>query len=228
MPPPAAGGSTRSRLVPFPFSFPKAHPVLTPDHPSPIAGIPVLWLETTDSTNAEAWRRIDAGELPSSGLAIVADTQTAGRGQHGHTWHSPPGLGLYLTVAWRPSPPLPLSDSATLPLRAAQLLLDALDSLGCRPPAATIKPPNDILVDGKKLCGILIETRLSPAPPNDIETIVAGFGLNLRHSPSDFPPPLRSSATSLTLLGLPPPPPSALLATLLPPLLALLRQAPNP
>ncbi len=202
--------------------------MLSPDHPATIAGIPVLWLETTDSTNAEAWRRADAGELPPTGLAIVADSQTAGRGQHGHAWHSPAGLGLYLTVACRPAPPIPLADSATLPLRAAQLLLDALDSLGCRPPAATIKPPNDILVDGRKLCGILIETRLAPAPPNDIETIVAGFGLNLRHAPSDFPPALRPSATSLALLGLPPPSPSALLAALLPPLLALLRPPPNP
>lgn len=189
---------------------------LTTSLPPAIAGIPVLALGVTDSTNAEAWRRVDAGELPPSGLAIVADSQTAGRGQHGHAWHSPPGLGLYLTFAWRPSPPLPLADSATLPPRAAQLLLDALDSLGCRPKTATIKPPNDILVDGRKLCGILIETRLAPAAPNDVETIVAGFGLNLRHALSDFPLSLRPLATSISLLGLPPPPIPALLEALLP------------
>lgn len=179
---------------------------------SPPADLSIRFLPRVDSTNAEAWRAIDAHSA-IDGLVIAADEQSAGRGQHGHVWHSPRNLGLYASIVSLPRD-LPAEKAPALAPLAAQAVLGALADLRCLPPNAVVKPPNDILVDGKKLCGVLIETRLSAASPCVIESIVAGFGLNLSHAPNDFPPDLRPIATSLALLGKTPPPKNALLYAL--------------
>ena len=109
-----------------------------------------------------------------------------------------------------------LGREIALALAAAQAALAALASLGV--PSLSIKPPNDVLADGKKICGILLEPRL--APSGDVDFLVAGFGINALHVLSDFPPALRATATSCALLGVPLAPPD-----LLPPLSSFWRSA---
>ena len=115
------------------------------------------------------------------GEAIFALTQTCGRGQHGRTWFSPPGDNLLLSV--RLDPPKGLRRPALLTALAAVAVGDAVRQLAGVTPV--VKWPNDLLHDGRKLCGILIE---------QTRAMVAGLGLNLK-------PPGLPTATSLAELG---------------------------
>jgi BirA family biotin operon repressor/biotin-[acetyl-CoA-carboxylase] ligase len=134
----------------------------------------VVVLPETDSTNRLA---LECGE---DGVVFVADAQTAGRGRHGNRWDSAPGLGLWFSVA------LP-AETAGLIFAAALAVRDAV-----RPEAALdLKWPNDLLHQGRKVCGMLVETRNGRA--------ALGIGLNVHHRVEDFPEPLRASAGSLAL-----------------------------
>ncbi|WP_198016772.1 biotin--[acetyl-CoA-carboxylase] ligase [Rubidibacter lacunae] len=122
---------------------------------------------TVASTNRTLWALLDAGEsLPA---AVVATAQTAGRGQRGRTWHSHPG-GLYLSVAIAPQ--LPLRERFMLTASSAWGIASALRDLGI---PATIKWPNDLVLDGRKLGGILCETRVRT---DTIAVAVIGVGVN--------------------------------------------------
>jgi BirA family biotin operon repressor/biotin-[acetyl-CoA-carboxylase] ligase len=132
----------------------------------------VLVYDVVDSTNERALR------ITGDGAVVVADQQTAGRGRHGRVWHSAPGLGLWFSVGFDP-PADGMVFAATLSVR------DAL-SPRCN---AKIKWPNDILVNGKKVCGILLESRH--------DRTVLGIGINVHHRPDDFPLALRERAGSL-------------------------------
>ena len=127
-------------------------------------------LQETDSTNAELARQ------PAErrhGHAILAEAQTAGRGRRQRTWHSPPGGNIYLSLGWRfKTNSVPLS---TLPLVTALCLCRALDRAGVR--SHGIKWPNDILVNGAKVAGILVETQSTGAGP---ALAIIGIGLNVR------------------------------------------------
>ncbi len=145
-------------------------------------------LDSCPSTNDEAKRLARGGA--AAGTAVVASAQTAGRGTRGRTWHSPPGLGLYLSVILRP----PVPDPAGLPLRAARAVRDAVESATGL--AASIEPPNDIVWGGRKLGGVLCETGFTGAV---LVFAVVGVGLNVGHGPDDFPPGLQGSAVSLAM-----------------------------
>ena len=106
-----------------------------------VVGSRVLVYESIGSTSDCALR------LGGEGTVIVADMQTSGRGRHGRTWHSLPGKGLWFSVAFD-HPVEGLAFAAPLAVR------DAVSPYA----AATIKWPNDLLIDGKKFCGVLIET----------------------------------------------------------------------
>lgn len=139
------------------------------------------------STNARVLELGEAGE--AEGIAILADTQTAGRGQFGRRWHSAAGLGLWMSLLLRTSAGRNDFEGWThrFALAVAATLSPEL------PVAPRIKPPNDLLFDGRKACGILIEARLKRQ-----EGFAAlGIGLNVNHSSDDFPRELRDSATSL-------------------------------
>ncbi len=112
-----------------------------------------------------------------AGTIIVADEQTAGRGRQGRAWVSPPGAGLWLTLLERPDDPTALE---VLSLRCGLYAAEALDALA----GATIgvKWPNDLYVGGRKLAGVLIETRWRGASP---EWVAIGFGLNVARPPID-------------------------------------------
>jgi BirA family biotin operon repressor/biotin-[acetyl-CoA-carboxylase] ligase len=142
------------------------------------------------STNDEAKRLARQGA--PGGTAVVADEQTAGRGTRGRLWHSPPGLGLYLSIILRP----PIPDLAGLPLRAAVAVRDAVrDATGI---AAEVKPPNDLVFGERKLGGILCESAFAGGEP---EFAIVGVGLNVGHGPGDFPPDLAATAVSLRIIA---------------------------
>ena len=131
-----------------------------------ILGRPLLFFREVDSTNHQlAARAVDAAE----GLALVADHQTAGRGRMGRAWFSPAGVNVYLSVLLRPQ--VNLAQITTLPLVVGCVVARAVAKLAAEVPV-TIKWPNDLLVHGKKICGILTE-RLPSGH------MIIGIGLNL-------------------------------------------------
>ena len=146
-----------------------------PRLPPPFA---LVALESIDSTNAEARRRAEAGA--PDGTVVWALTQTAGRGRRGRTWQSPPG-NLYVSFLLRPE--LDAAEAARLTFLAAVALGDAL--AGLVPPLASIahKWPNDVLVQGRKCAGILIES--STAGGDYVDWLVIGVGVNLVSHPED-------------------------------------------
>ena len=149
-----------------------------------------LALPTVDSTNSLAETELSGGrETP---FFIVADTQSAGRGRRGRTWHSPKQRNLYLSVAIRPALPPARLQTITLwlGLRICQFLRDtfALPVL--------IKWPNDLLLHGRKIAGMLTEARVDAEHTRDL---VFGLGLNVNSLEKDFPEELRPIASSLAL-----------------------------
>lgn len=194
--PAPATASAASRVLPG--AAPSA-----PSSPAPLLpGIPRLWLRTTPSTNDTA--RHWALQGAPDGSLVTAHAQTAGRGQRGHTWSSPPGLGLPVSFILRPTD-CPASQANIWAVYGAMTALAALRALGL--PDLTVKYPNDILCRGKKICGILAEPRLTPT---HVEFVILGIGLNLLQTPLDFPPDIRPRATSCLIEGHPSPIPSVL------------------
>lgn len=145
----------------------------------------ILRFDSLPSTNLEAARQ--AAEGAPEGLCVVAAEQTAGRGRLERHWVSPKGAGLYFSIVLRPQ--FEQSEWPLLTLMAAVAVHDTLIDVFAL--AADIKWPNDILVNDKKLCGILaetVETRLGRA-------VVLGIGINLRAK--SFPAELKDVATSV-------------------------------
>ncbi|HXG67053.1 MAG TPA: biotin--[acetyl-CoA-carboxylase] ligase [Blastocatellia bacterium] len=151
-------------------------------------GATILRYESLPSTNDLAKEMAAAGA--GEGVAIVAAAQTAGRGRQGRSWASPPGAGLYLSIILKPR--IKPADSPVLTLAAAVAVAEtfALD-FGLR---ADIKWPNDLLVGGRKICGILVESAIEGS---HLQYAVMGIGVNLGQR--EFPGELRRSATSVLL-----------------------------
>ena len=149
-------------------------------------GRELLCFDTIDSTNNELKRRAVSGSV--DGTVILADQQTGGRGRRGRSFVSPAGKGLYLSAALRPQ--CPLSEISTLTAWTAVALCDAVEAVcGVRP---GIKWPNDIVVDGKKVCGILTEMSMEQGY---IQHIVIGVGINVRKQ--EFPEEIRDRAAAI-------------------------------
>ncbi|MDQ2868684.1 MAG: biotin--[acetyl-CoA-carboxylase] ligase [Verrucomicrobiota bacterium] len=147
-------------------------------------------LETTPSTNDALTERITGDTI--WGLVVLAETQTAGRGQRGNRWESAPRQGLWLSILLRPE--IALADSPQLTRWAAKTVRDFIVS-ACALPAET-KMPNDVLVRGRKVAGVLVEMRAQRARPH---VAILGIGLNVNQAPEDFSVPLRATATSLAI-----------------------------
>ncbi len=143
-------------------------------------------LDSCASTNDEAarWAR-DTSQPAPHGAVVVARAQTAGRGRLGRQWHSPPGENLYLSCVLRP--PLPPTKVPPITLCAGLAVCEVVNSRGV---PASIKWPNDVLVGGAKIAGILTEMSTRG---QKLDSVVVGIGLNVNGS--DFPPQL--DATSL-------------------------------
>jgi len=157
----------------------------------------LIVLDRVDSTNDTL--RALAREGACEGTVVLADRQAAGRGRGGRTWHSPAGLGLYISVLLRPRDSVERLTRWTLAAAVAACQ-------ACRRTSGVeveIKWPNDLLWDGRKLGGVLAETRTTSGAPVEL---VLGCGLNVAHSVSDFPDELSCRATSLGIaIGGPPP-----------------------
>jgi len=130
----------------------------------------VTVLPTVDSTNT-ALAALPAAEQHAH--ALLAEQQTAGRGRGARRWHSPAGGNVYLSLGWRfrPAP----RDLSALPLAVAVAVAEALSAAGLE--GAGIKWPNDILVGGRKLAGILVESQVEGGSG---VRVIAGIGLNVR------------------------------------------------
>jgi len=152
-------------------------------------GIPVQVVDEIASSNDELLRQGEIGA--PSGTLLFAESQTAGRGRFRRPWSSAPGLGLWFSLLLR----MEINDASipSLSAFAAVALVRALRSLGAAD--ADIKEPNDVLIGGHKVAGILVETRVGSDP-----FAVVGIGLNVNHTPEDFPEELRDRATSLAMI----------------------------
>ena len=149
-------------------------------------------LAEVDSTNT-ACRRLAAEGAPD-GTVVIADGQTAGRGRLGRSFSSPRGMGLYLSILWRPD----CGPETLLPLTAlsAVAVCRALERTGVVSPA--IKWPNDLVLGERKLGGILTELSLEG---ESVDYVIVGVGLNCRQRAEDFPPELADVAISLDMAG---------------------------
>lgn len=151
----------------------------------------ILCFDTLDSTNNEA-KRIAAQGAPA-GTILIADRQTQGRGRLGRSFLSLPDMGVYLSVILRPDcPPAALMH---LTCAVAAAMCGVLENaVGIRP---GIKWINDLVLDGKKLAGILTELSINPRSGN-VDYAVVGIGVNCNERTEDFPPELQDKATSLS------------------------------
>jgi BirA family transcriptional regulator, biotin operon repressor / biotin---[acetyl-CoA-carboxylase] ligase len=140
----------------------------------------VLIFDSVSSTNDLA------AQAPEAGTVFIADEQTSGRGQHGRVWQSAVGTSLLMSINL--NPPTRLRRPVLLTAWAAVAVADAIFQLSGL--QANLKWPNDLLVNGKKVCGILIEQNRS---------IVLGLGLNLSQTAADFARAELPSATSLMI-----------------------------
>jgi len=163
--------------------------------------VPVERHDIIGSTNDEAFRRSEEGA--TEGLVIVAAVQTSGRGRQGRLWWDAPGLSLSFSVLLRPTLPLP-----QYPLLAVAMACAVADAGGeIAGTALQVKWPNDVVHGGKKLCGVLAESRVSGGPRDTrpgasvpAAPLVIGVGVNVNQADEDFPRELRGAATSLRLL----------------------------
>lgn len=154
-------------------------------------GHALLVRESTVSSNDDAW---EALATLGDGAAVIALEQTSGRGRAGRAWAQVPGRGLALSVVLRLG--CDVRQAGAIPLAAGLAVVRAAHALGV--PAARLKWPNDVLVDGRKLAGVLCEVRRAALGG---DAVVIGVGLNVAHTREDFPEELRERSTSLAMQG---------------------------
>ena len=153
-------------------------------------GRQVVYFEETDSTNTQAKRLAEEGA--ESGTLVVADMQTAGKGRRGRSWQQSSGTMISMTFILKPE--FPPDEASMLTLVAAHSVAKAIEEeTGL---TASIKWPNDIIINGKKIVGILTEMSLS-VEQDCIHYVVVGIGINVNLT--EIPEEIRETATSLSL-----------------------------
>lgn len=154
------------------------------------AGQDIVYFKEIDSTNRYAKKL--AGQGAAHGTMVLADTQTAGRGRRGHSWISPAGSSISMTLILRPDvPPAQVAKISLLTALATANAIRRVTGLDVR-----IKWPNDIVAGGRKVCGMLMEM---DATPEKVASVVAGVGINVHQT--QFPEEIAHSASSLDLLA---------------------------
>lgn len=161
---------------------------LTPFLPTDFSFGPIRYFTSTPSTNDEAkaiaW---DSQE----GTVIIADEQTQGRGRRGRNWHSPAYKNIYLSLILKPE--IPIQKAPLFTQMAAAAVWEALSP---DMPNLQIKWPNDLISDGKKICGILTEMS---GEMTGLHYLVIGIGINVNTEARDFPKELHETASSMLL-----------------------------
>jgi BirA family biotin operon repressor/biotin-[acetyl-CoA-carboxylase] ligase len=155
-------------------------------------GCSMVSFRQVDSTNSIAFRMAEEGA--ADGTVVFADSQRSGKGRLGRTWESPPGVNLYGSVILRP-PVLP-TQAFHLTFLSAVAVARAIEAT--TPLVPTIKWPNDLLLGGRKVAGLLNEMS---AETEKVNFVVLGIGVNLNMAREQFPADLRHPATSLLLEG---------------------------
>ena len=163
---------------------------LQADLGSAVIGRKIIVLEQTSSTS-DAILQISNADS-KEGVVVFAEHQTAGRGQRGNRWESAAGKGLWFSVLLRPRIDLPSSPQLTA--WAAEAISGAIENEFSLTP--TIKLPNDVQIDGRKVAGVLVEMRAQKNAPH---LAIAGIGVNVNQSREDFPKELQSRAISLAM-----------------------------
>lgn len=151
-------------------------------------GCNFCYIPETQSTNDEAWKMGVAGT--PEGSVVFADSQSRGRGRHQRSWHSPPGVNIYTSVVLRPK--IEPDESSRIPIMAGVAVAEVLKTYSRL--QVELKWPNDVLLNNKKICGILSQARLSEGK---VDFIVLGIGINV--NTEQFPDEICESATSLVI-----------------------------
>ena len=155
-----------------------------------IVGSEVLYFDSLDSTNNYA-RKL-AADGCADGLTIIAGQQTAGKGRLGRKWVSTFGQGIYISIVLRP--PLAPVETQILTLAAAVAVSTAIREVTGLD--VGIKWPNDLIIDGKKVCGILVEMN---SEADRVNYVILGIGINYFQDMEDFPKELQDRAISLKM-----------------------------
>jgi BirA family biotin operon repressor/biotin-[acetyl-CoA-carboxylase] ligase len=142
------------------------------------------------STNEFAYRRASQGE--KEGILVIAEEQTKGKGRKSRQWDSPFNKGLWFSLILRPE--LSAAMAGIVPYLAGVSVAEAVENfLGLKP---DVKWPNDLLLNGRKFCGILSEVEFENG---QINFIILGIGINVNHKKDEFPEEFRAQATSLRI-----------------------------
>ena len=150
----------------------------------------IVYLHQADSTNTRAKELAMKGA--PEGTLVLAETQTMGRGRKGRAWHSPQGSGIYASLILRPA--LPPGEAPMITLVTAVAVCEAI--LKTTELTPTIKWPNDILINGKKIAGILTELTMEM---DAVDFIIVGVGLNVNAGKDAFSEGLAHIATSMVI-----------------------------
>jgi BirA family biotin operon repressor/biotin-[acetyl-CoA-carboxylase] ligase len=156
-----------------------------------LIGRAVVVLEKATSTNDVILDM--AARSATEGLVVFAEHQTAGRGQRYNRWESPAHKGLWFSILLQPK--IEIGESARLTAWAAQAVANSISEQFSL--AATVKEPNDVLIEGRKVAGVLVEMRARKNAPH---LAIAGIGINVNQTAEDFPAEIRSRAVSLAML----------------------------
>lgn len=166
-------------------------------------GKPLILKSETESTNDDV--RAAAANGATTGYTVVADHQTAGRGRRGRVWHSPREKNLYLSILLRHTLPIEISPLLTFAAGVAVAkTCEAFVGEHSESKRVTIKWPNDVRIDGKKVCGILVEASLRSSNGSPVGTVgtarsastaIVGIGINVHRQ--EFPEELVGIATTL-------------------------------
>ena len=155
-----------------------------------IIGNEIVVLNETTSTNDSVLER--ATSTTPEGLVVFAERQTTGRGQRSNLWESATGKGLWFSILLRPK--IDIGDSPRLAEWAARTIAATISKEFALP--ASVKLPNDVIVAGKKVAGVLIEMRAQSNAPH---IAIAGIGVNVNQRAEDFSEEVRARAISLAM-----------------------------
>ena len=155
-------------------------------------GSEILFLPEIDSTNNLAKKH--SKNNAQEGLVIIAESQTGGRGRMGRSWHSPPETGIYLSILLKPN--LKPDHLSFITLLAGVSAISTINEISHQ--RANLKWPNDILINDKKVCGLLCEMTQEKGSSF---SVVIGIGINVNQLPEQFPKDLKKTATSLRIVN---------------------------